>query len=295
MVYDTFPFFNELELLEARLAELDPVVDRFVLAEATRTHSNKPKPLHFQENRQRFAPFLSKIIHLVVDDCPDSANAWVIEKFQRDAVGRGLVGCRPDDIIMNSDVDEIPRASSVRWLREQMRFGNGPGARFWSTVLRQNWVVGLARNLFKKRHPRVWLFEHRQFYHFLNCTSRTLPWWDGTRAVFFRDFTRARDLRSWKGRRIPDAGWHFSYMGGVDRVREKLQAFAHQEYNRPEYVDRQKVEEALREGRWALGPEHRLEFVPFDGTFPEFLQRNRERFQDWVGEVPARADGSGAR
>ncbi|MBL9138890.1 MAG: hypothetical protein JNK85_23680 [Verrucomicrobiales bacterium] len=294
MIYDTFPFFNELELLEVRLAELEPVVDHFVLAEATRTHSNQPKPLHFQENRHRFKPYLPKIIHVVVDDCPDSANAWVIEKFQRDAVGRALVGCKPDDIVLNSDIDEIPRRSAVQKLRERMRFGTGVGARVGSAVLRQPWLVGLVRNLFKKHHPRVWVLEHRQFYHFLNCTSRTLPWWDGTRAVFYRDFTRARDLRSWKGHRLQDAGWHFSYMGGVDRVREKLQAFAHQEYNRPEFIDRQKVESALREGRWALGPEHQLQFVPFDESFPEFLRTNRDRFRDWIGEVP-KAPGADSR
>lgn len=286
MIYDTFPFFNELELLEVRLEELSPVVDRFVLAEATRTHSNQPKPLHFAENRHRFSRHLARIIHVVVDDCPDTANAWVIEKFQRDAVGRALTGCRPDDIILNSDVDEIPRASAVLDLRQRMRFRTDPLSRATSAALRQPWVVRLARNLFKKHHPKVWVLQHRQFYHFLNCASDTVPWWDGTRAVFHRDFTRARELRMWKGRRIPDAGWHFSYMGGVDRVREKLQAFAHQEYNRPEYVDRERVEEALRHGRWALGAEHQLRFVPFDDSYPEYLRHNATRFQAWLGTPP---------
>ena len=51
MIYDCFPFFNELELLEMRLHELSGVVDKFVLVEATRTFTNKPKPLYFQENQ----------------------------------------------------------------------------------------------------------------------------------------------------------------------------------------------------------------------------------------------------
>ena len=286
MVYDTFPFFNELELLEVRLAELDPVVDRFVLAEATRTHSNLPKPLHFAENRDRYARWLGKITHVVVDDCPDTSNAWEIEKFQRDAVGRGLGGCRPGDLILNSDVDEIPRATAVRELPSRMPWGAGAGSRGWSWLLRRPWVVRLARNVFKKHHPRVLVLQHRQYYHFLNCTSRTLPWWDGTRAVFYRDYTRGRELRMWKGRRVTDAGGHFSYMGGAERVREKLQAFAHQEYNRPEYLDPGTVEAALREGRWVLGSEHQLEFVAVDDTYPEFVRRNPERFANWIRKLP---------
>ena len=54
MIYDTFMFFNELELLELRLNELNGVVDKFVLVEATRTFTNKPKPLYYAENKQRF-------------------------------------------------------------------------------------------------------------------------------------------------------------------------------------------------------------------------------------------------
>lgn len=283
MIYDTFPFFNELELLEVRLEELSPVVDRFVIAEATRTHSNQPKPLHFAENRERFARHLPKIIHVAVDDCPDTSDAWAIEKFQRDAVARGLAGCKPDDIVLNSDVDEIPRAEAIRELVRRMRFRTDPWARLRSSVLRQTWLVRLVRNAFKKHHPLVWVLQHRQFYHFLDCASESVPWWDGTRAVFHRDFTRARDLRSWKGRRLANAGWHFSYMGGAERVREKLRAFAHQEYNKPEFVDLHRVEEALRQGRWALGPEHRLSWVPFDESYPAFMQAHPERFRAWLG------------
>ena len=90
MVYDCFTFFNELELLELRLHELAGVVDKFVLVEATRTFTNKPKPLYFQENRARFAAFENKLVHVVVADLPDSSDAWVVERFQRNAIGHGL-------------------------------------------------------------------------------------------------------------------------------------------------------------------------------------------------------------
>jgi hypothetical protein len=67
MVYDCFTFFNELDLLEIRLNTLDAVVDKFVIAEATRTHTGKHKDLVFKLNQSRFARFLDKIIYVEAD------------------------------------------------------------------------------------------------------------------------------------------------------------------------------------------------------------------------------------
>lgn len=289
MIYDTFPLFNELELLEVRLHELASVVDRFVLVEATRTHSNKPKPLHFAENRDRFRAFLPRITHIVADDLPDCSDAWVLEGEQRRAVDRGLAACRPDDIILHSDLDEIPSARAVRDLAVAMRrrYRTDPLARTFHALLRRPRMVWLVRNLYKRRHPFVWLFDQRQYYYFLNCASVNQPSWEGTRATFYRDYTSAFDLRRWGGRRVPDAGWHFSYMGGVERVRQKLEAFAHQEFNRPEFTDRRHVEEALAAGRWVLGDEHVLDFVAIDDTFPAFVRDHPERFRDWIRARPS--------
>ena len=66
MIYDCVPLFQELDLLELRLRELAPVVDRFVIVEANKTHSGKDKPLHFMEQQRRFAPWLNKIIYVAV-------------------------------------------------------------------------------------------------------------------------------------------------------------------------------------------------------------------------------------
>lgn len=116
MLYDCFTFFNELEILEIRLHELDRVVDRFVLVEATRTHSGEPKPLYYDENKRYFSRWKTKIIPIIVDDMPESDNPWTRERYQRDAIGRGLHQCSPDDTILISDVDEIPAAQRVKQL-----------------------------------------------------------------------------------------------------------------------------------------------------------------------------------
>jgi glycosyl transferase family 17 len=111
-VWSASTFNNELDVLEIRLETLDPLVDRFVLAEATVTQRNQPKPLYFAENKARFARFLPKITHIVVDDMPGGEGYdadWGRERFQRNALGRVLHGqVDPSDRVLISDLDEIP-------------------------------------------------------------------------------------------------------------------------------------------------------------------------------------------
>ena len=126
-IWDAFQVFNELDMLEVRLHELNETVHRFVLVEATRTHSNKPKPLHFRDNKVRFAAFANKIIHVVVDDLPDNADAWVLENYQRNAMLRGLQGAHADDLVIIADVDEIP----VPYVLNLLRHCDGPTWPVW--------------------------------------------------------------------------------------------------------------------------------------------------------------------
>ena len=121
VVYDCFTFFNELDLLEIRLNELDSVVDKFVIVECTETHSKAKKQLFFDKNKDRFSKFSDKIIHIIVDDAPDivqnssqEPDRWIVEKFQRNCIERGLTSCADNDIILVSDIDEIPSSLAVR-------------------------------------------------------------------------------------------------------------------------------------------------------------------------------------
>ena len=113
MVYDCFQFFNELDILKLRLHIMDPVVDRFVISEATETFSGNPKPLYYEENKEMFAEFAHKIIHVVVEDTPPGYT-HDRDTFQKNAVGRGLKDCTDDDIIIFSDLDEIPNPEKVK-------------------------------------------------------------------------------------------------------------------------------------------------------------------------------------
>lgn len=113
-VWSCSPFLNELDVLEIRLAELDPVVDIFVLVEATMTHSGIPRDLVFPDHyRDRFSEWAHKIRYLVAGFSGAEAN-WARERSQREQLGRGLVGLRPDDLVIVSDVDEVVSADTVR-------------------------------------------------------------------------------------------------------------------------------------------------------------------------------------
>lgn len=278
MIYDGFLFFNELDLLELRLHELAAVVDRFVIVEATRTFTNKPKPLYFQENRKAFDRFGDKIIYVVVDDLPAYQGPWGFEDYQRNSLARGLAGCRPDDIVMLSDVDEIPRSESVRAAAESMRFSTGAMAAAWHRALKNRAVIWTFRNWFKKRHPFVTVFEHRCYGYFLNCAWGDSTLMHGTRMTHYRDLSCARDLRRWKGKVMPDAGWHFSYMGGVERIQAKIEAYSHQEFNIPDYASSESLTAALEAGKNFIAPNRPLRIVPIDDSYPVYLRENLARF-----------------
>jgi beta-1,4-mannosyl-glycoprotein beta-1,4-N-acetylglucosaminyltransferase len=285
MIYDCFLFLNELELLELRLHELAGVVDRFVIAEATRTFSGKPKPLSYQENKDAFKAFHDKIIHVVVEDPPGHLDHCEFPDFQRISIARGLAGCRPDDVVMLSDVDEIPRADVVRETAKNLPFATGAFANAWHRLLIQPSFVWTFRNWFKKRHPFVTVFDQRLHGFFLNCLWGDSPHWFGTRMIHFRDLSNFRDLRRWNGRLIPNSGWHFSYMGGVDRIQNKIGAYSHLELNTPEFNNREKLEAALKEGRNVITPNRPLRVTPIDESYPKYVRENLSKFEHWLRKV----------
>ena len=83
MIVDAFTFHNELELIRRRLTYLSPVVDKFIIVEATHTHRGEPKKLYFQDNPDMFTEWKDKIIHIVLDVIPPDDNPWTMEPWRR--------------------------------------------------------------------------------------------------------------------------------------------------------------------------------------------------------------------
>lgn len=290
MIYDCFTFFNELELLELRLHELAEVVDKFVLVEATKTHSNKPKPLHYQENRLRFAGFHDQIIHVVVADLPDSKDPWVLENYQRNCIARGLADCRPEDFVLVSDLDEIPRATAVDKMSREIPFPDNLLSHAVHAGLNSTWFKSVfhqrkLRRPLRRNHPFIWKFRQTLYRHFMNCRSVDPAFSYGTRMLRFRDFSCAEELRHSGYKVVENGGWEFSWMGGVQRIQEKLAAYAHQERNLPGIADPQHIRQAMNEGRLFFDGDNRLEFVPLDASFPRYLLEHPEKFSSWIRPV----------
>ena len=116
MIYDCFQFFNELDLLDIRLNTLDPIVDYFVITESTVTFSGKKKPLYYRDNKELFDRFNHKIIHNIIDHTPEYKG---VTPFDRDSYQKSsrldLIKdeCAGDDVIIMSDLDEIPRPEKI--------------------------------------------------------------------------------------------------------------------------------------------------------------------------------------
>ena len=210
-IFDCITFFRELELLDLRLMELYDVVDHFVIVEATRTHQGRPHDPVFLAHRQRFLPYLDKIIHVLVDDLPIYEHEdkyvksrtgvvpyadWRPEHFSRNAIERGLVGlAQPGDRVLVSDSDEIPSRDAVR--DEAQRPEN----------------VSFIQDLYYYYINTKWMSDH--WHGTVMATYGSVPSWQ-----------YARDHKRKMKRKIMN-GIHCSYAGSLADVTAKVENFTH--------------------------------------------------------------------
>jgi beta-1,4-mannosyl-glycoprotein beta-1,4-N-acetylglucosaminyltransferase len=259
-IYDCFPFFNELDVLEIRLNELDGIVDEFILCESTLTFSGKPKPLYFDENKSRFDKFLHKITHIIQDN-PDTGtdyNAnWVREESQRDIILDTLkTKCQRLDVIISSDLDEIPRASTVR---------------DYTLFHLKDGIMTLQQNL---------------AYYFLNNFTDHYEWKEGRIFPFYE--TEKYSLSTLRRgpthhdiiKSMDNAGWHFSFLGNVEHIRQKIESFAHTEYDTESIKSEDNIRLAKENGN-DIFPRAGAKFIaiPIDKTFPKFVLNNIDKYK----------------
>jgi len=278
MIYDCFQFFNELDILKMRMNIMSPYVDKFVVSESTVTFSGDSKPLYYAENKAAYKEFEDKIIHVVVDDTPMDTTPFLRDSHQKCAVARGILDANPDDIIIFSDVDEIPNPDAVKQVLDNFD------------------------------PTKIYALAQRNFYCYVDMEETTgnllsitgeFPGVEGTdrkwlgtkicsRAML--DKLTTEQLRDRANQelmvRIPNGGWHFSYMGGdskqsaTKRVQYKIQSAAHQEYNKREYL--WKVHKNIKNHKDILGRESNFEIVPIDETFPEYLRTHQEEYKHLI-------------
>lgn len=275
--YDAFIFFNELELLEIRLHILDPHVDYFVLVEATQTFTGNPKPLYYLENKEKFSKWNDKIIHFVVDTIPSTqeeieknlkqtsdeiekeilhttlktdnisqdAPQWMREFYQKECIRKALRGISDDAICFVSDIDEIWNPHALINYDENKIF-----------KLKQNVSAYYLNNRSSEKWAGTFLTSYKNIKHssinHLDTPSKT------------------------KYTYINNGGWHFTNMGGADRIRQKLESYGHQEFNNDKI--KLDLEKKIELNKDFIG--RRFKFWVDETNLPEYIINNRDKYKN---------------
>ena len=228
-IYDCFMYFDEDLLLDLRLNLLNKFVKKFVITEATYTHNGSKKNLNFDINK--FKKFKDKIIYIVVDNEPKNIlklnkeetkekageklilNGMARDYFQRESLSKGLLNALDEDLILISDLDEIPNLENLN---------------------------------FEKIKNNIIIFEQKIFYYKLNLIYDNFLW-QGTKAIKYKNFISPQWLRNIKGKNyskwridtffskkkysnlvfVKNGGWHFTCLRTPEQLEKKLLNYAH--------------------------------------------------------------------
>ena len=265
-IYDCVQFFNEEHILELRINILNEFVDFFVIAESTTDHQGNPKKLNF--DLSKFKKYENKIIYVIVDDTaetikkPHTGGESLVEQHQRNSITKGLKNCLDDDLIILSDVDEIPDLTKL--------------------------------NQFNKRNKYA-VFSQKAFAYKLNLLNNVENNWHGSKMCLKKHLKSPQWLRNLKFKKYPfwridkpqnlqiieNGGWHFAYLLDSQGISKKIKSFAHGEDNKKDNTDIDKIEKKMEK---LLHPTKGFELkkIKIDETFPNYIIENKEKLKEWI-------------
>ena len=227
-IIDTTTYFEEDLMMKLRFNILDPYVDKFIVSEATYSHSGNKKDIKF--DKKKFPKFEEKIVHIVLDKEPENLikkktlnnidlrlNSISRIKEQRNFIFEHLESYSPDDYIIHSDNDEIPDLKNFDLQKNQKKYV---------------------------------IFRQKMFYYKFNLSLPDLDWF-GSKACKLKYLKSIDFLRSIKNKSYPfyridtffsnlkhqsveivdSGGWHFSNLKNADELERKyLNDENHTEY-----------------------------------------------------------------
>lgn len=260
-IYDLILFNTELDWLEIRMGEMYDNVDYFIIVEGERTFSAQPKPLTMKANWNRFAPYHDKMIRHTLNDSElsPSSTTWERETFSRNAMFNQVIPfltgdatASISDVILVSDVDEIPRPDALQTLRN----------------------CDFPPNL---------TLMSRMYYYSFQWLSRDSSDWPHPQATYYRgvETINPQDLRMEDHpNKLYNGAWHCSYcFSRLDEIVKKIASFSHSELNLPEFKDRSAILEKVRHGLDLFNrAESKYDFVDNNLDVPEVLKRNKEKW-----------------
>ena len=292
-IYDCFMYFDEELILDLRLNILDKFVDYFVIVESIFTHKGEKRDLKFDINK--FKKFESKIVYLVYDQEPSQIekivskdtedeksrkyimNALFRENAQRNFINSALNNLDNEDIILISDVDEIPNLKSIN---------------------------------FEEKKSKIILFKQDMLYYKFNLKLPNLAW-TGTKACKKKYFKSAQWLRNVKDRKYPfyridtyfsekkyincefvdNGGWHFTNVKTAKQIKQKLESYLHHIEFDKNPLSAEEIDKIIQDkiAIYDLSVDQRknkvrgnkLENYPLD-KLPKYLQDNLNNYKDWI-------------
>tara|TARA_A100001234_G_scaffold179501_1_gene161814 strand:+ start:61 stop:930 length:870 start_codon:yes stop_codon:yes gene_type:complete len=287
-------YFDEEIVLDTRLNYLDPFVDYFVIIESCYTHRGDKRNLKFNINK--FSQFKDKIIYKVYDEIPKNIqkvndnddegtksykyimNALYRENGQRNYIGEGIKEANSEDIILVSDVDEIPNLSNID---------------------------------FRKITEKIILFKQDMFYYKFNLRLPNMEW-TGTKACRKKNFVNAQWLRNVKDRKYPfyridtlfsdkkftsvkiinKGGWHFSNIKSAEEIEHKLKSYLHHREFDLEPLDTDGIKKIMENKKAIydlrvdktvnkIGVGEKLEKYNLE-KLPEVIKFNLDKYKEWL-------------
>jgi len=293
-VYDCFMFFDENLVLELRLNLLDKYVDYFVIVESKYNHKGEAKKLNF--DIKKFKKFEQKIIYIIYDQQPSDLykfekedtkrdidgkyifNAYKRENAQRNLISQGLKNASLDDLIIISDVDEIPNLEKIN---------------------------------FNKIKNEILVFRQDMFYYKFNLKLSNFKW-TGSKACKMKKLISPQWLRNIKDKKfafyridtffsstkyrnlkfIEDGGWHYTNMKNAKEIEHKLRSYLHHQEFEANHINLEQIEKIIkskkaiydvnadkRQGKFGEGPQ--LIKINSD-EIPNYLKNNPQIYSKWL-------------
>ena len=268
-IIDCFSYFDEDMMLEVRLSTLFDYVDKFVICEATLDHAGNKKRLNF--DIKKFKKYEKKINYIVVNDLPKVVKSFkknwhpahARDQFQRNSLIRGLSDCDLDDVIMISDLDEIPNPEKISDFKKEDKYA---------------------------------CFVQGNFLFKLNLLNTSEPKWFGTRVCRKKDLKSPQWLREIKSRKIPfykfykpkfdkfilNGGWHFSSVKTAEGIYKKLHSFSEQQFNNKKFKDMDIIKNKIEQKKDLFDRGYDFKVIKVDQTFPKFIYENQDKFKDFI-------------
>ncbi len=280
-IYDAFNFFNELETLDIRLNILNEYVDYFVIVESTLTHSGQPKELFYEKNKHLFKKCEDKILHYIIDR-PLKNFDDARERLQDPAISTIdktiLTATLTSDNVGPGEENFLRDFYEKEYIKKVLLSLNLSDNDFcYISDLDEIWNPEVVIDYSK---DDIYKYKQDPYIYYLNNRSNE-DWsgWTGTIATKFKNIKnnclnhlRTRTKTTYTV--IKNGGWHFSFQGGTNRIKTKIESYSHQEINNDDI--KSQIEDRLSKNKDVRG--RLMKFWKDESTLPRYLTENKGKY-----------------